>query len=608
MTEMQDAMSHERATALWVAAFFDELVRWGVHDVVISPGSRSTALAMAAFELAERRPNDLRVFVDVDERGAAFFGLGLAKASGAPTALVCTSGTALANYYPAVMEADVSRVPLIVLSGDRPARMQGLGAPQTVDQAKAYGERVRAFRAMPLPSSSARDAAFVRQAARELCLAARGAACEPAQNAREFSSCSRGCTRYAGPVHANFPFEEPLKPDFTGFDAFSCARRPSTIAPIASASAALSDEAVFELSRRMAAGRTIVLAGEGTCETLEEAREMAAWAERCALVLAADPLSGLRSVPSEAVMDNCDNVARAHDIPDADVVIRFGRYPISKHTTAWAQRICAAGALQIVVDVRETRDFGCATDAFVPVRPIDFVRACAECAPSLGQRAFFEAWRRLDDSFRDAIERVEQAPDADRFEGAYVHAALRLAPERSCVFTANSMAVRALDTFYEKSSKPLCVLCNRGLNGIDGTVSTALGAAQHFRQTTFITGDFTLLHDMAALALQREIVRHHGGAQAPSIVVVLLNNNGGAIFDMLPQASDEPSFDRLFLAPQDVDFEAAARAFGVPYRRAGSVGEFERAYKVCLGVPGISVVEVRTPLRNVKERYAPYQR
>ena len=163
-----------RATALFLGAFFDELARWGVHDVVVSPGSRSTPLTMTAFELSRREPERLRVFVDVDERGAAFFALGLAKASGHPAAVVCTSGTAVANYYPAVMEAESSRVPLVVLTGDRPPRLQGLGAPQTCDQLNAYGNHVRAFRQMPLPSGDGAALAFARQAAREAVIAAGG--------------------------------------------------------------------------------------------------------------------------------------------------------------------------------------------------------------------------------------------------------------------------------------------------------------------------------------------------------------------------------------------------------------------------------------------------
>ena len=239
---------------------------------------------------------------------------------------------------------------------------------------------------------------------------------------------------------------------------------------------------------------------------------------------------------------------------------------------------------------------------------------------------------------------------------------VELAPEGSCLFAANSMSIRALDTFLLKSDKRLAVLCNRGLNGIDGTVSTALGAAQRFVQTTLIIGDLTLLHDLNALALQRElrVQRAHGakaglsaaaasgapygngtgggfardeargteggfardeardageaalggasleveGRPAPSIVIVLLNNDGGGIFDMLPQRSDEAYFERLFLTPQEVDFQAAARAFSVPHCRAETVAAFDETYRAALGVPGISLIEVRVPLRGLKERYA----
>ena len=197
--------------------------------------------------------------------------------------------------------------------------------------------------------------------------------------------------------------------------------------------------------------------------------------------------------------------------------------------------------------------------------------------------------------------------DSEAVEGAYVRSLLELAPEGSCLFSANSMSIRAVDTFYVKDGKPLAVMANRGQNGIDGVVSTAVGAAQHFAQTTFLTGDFTLLHDLSGLALQREMLLQRRGPEGtPSLVIVLLNNNGGAIFDMLPQASDDPYFERLFLTPQDVEFGAAAQAFGVPHRLVETVAEFDAAYDEALGVPGISLVEVRVPLEGLPERYAPY--
>ena len=635
---MAETSSVQQATALVVSAFFDELARWGVREVVVSPGSRSTALAMCAYELGRRDPERMTVYVDIDERSASFFALGLAKASGRPVALVCTSGTALANYYPAVLEAETSRVPLIVLSGDRPPHLQGLGAPQTCDQVKAYSDHVRRFIQMPLAEDSPRAVAFARQAARELVLGALPEGCLPLEGD---AVASRACSRMAGPVHANFLFDEPLKPDFSTPGVFSTGRSAldgagglagtaGIAGPEAAAVSRLSAAACDQVKALIRGRRALVLAGEGTCESLEEAREMAAWAKAYGLPLLADPLSGLRSLGSEAIIDNYDNVFGRDDFPAPEVVIRFGRYPVSKRCV---QKLAAARPIEIVVDAGETRDFNAMTDLFVACTPIDFARSLLACDCDVQASAgFFSAWREANAAERARILSVEEdlrqgatgdaadeawvAGGADsgsavtpRPEGAYVREILKAAPVRSCLFSANSMAIRAIDTFYVKGDKPLAVLCNRGLNGIDGTVSTALGVAQHFEQTTFLTGDFTLQHDLGGLALQREIaqVAAEHGKPAPSIVVVLLNNNGGGIFEMLPQASDEPYFARLFSAPQDVDFSHAAAAFNVPYRKVGTPSEFSQVYGEMLGTPGISLIEVKLPLSGLKARYRAYQ-
>ena len=635
---MAETSSVQQATALVVSAFFDELARWGVREVVVSPGSRSTALAMCAYELGRREPERMTVYVDIDERSASFFALGLAKASGRPVALVCTSGTALANYYSAVLEAETSRVPLIVLSGDRPPHLQGLGAPQTCDQVKAYSDHVRRFIQMPLAEDSPRAVAFARQAARELVLGALPEGCLPLEGD---AVASRACSRMAGPVHANFLFDEPLKPDFSTPGVFSTGRSALDGAGGLAGTAGIAGPEVAAVSRLSAAvcdqvkalicgRRALVLAGEGTCESLEEAREMAAWAKAYGLPLLADPLSGLRSLGSEAIIDNYDNVFGRDDFPAPEVVIRFGRYPVSKRCV---QKLAAARPIEIVVDAGETRDFNAMTDLFVACTPIDFARSLLACDCDVQASAgFFSAWREANAAERARILSVEEdlrqgatgdaadeawvAGGADsgsavtpRPEGAYVREILKAAPVRSCLFSANSMAIRAIDTFYVKGDKPLAVLCNRGLNGIDGTVSTALGVAQHFEQTTFLTGDFTLQHDLGGLALQREIaqVAAEHGKPAPSIVVVLLNNNGGGIFEMLPQASDEPYFARLFSAPQDVDFSHAAAAFNVPYRKVGTPSEFSQVYGEMLGTPGISLIEVKLPLSGLKARYRAYQ-
>lgn len=600
------------ASALFLGAFFDELERWGVHDVVVSPGSRSTPLAMTAYELSRRFPDRLRLFVDVDERGAAYLALGLAKASGQPAAVICTSGTAVANYYPAVLEAESSRVPLIVLTGDRPARLQGLGAPQTCDQLNAYGSHVRAFRNMPEPAADAAAIAFARQAAREACIAAGGEAAGRATDGEGAPRIAGACL--GGPVHFNFPFDEPLKPDLRVEGLFETGRsalnapsdlrliHPSTyLDPMDSAR-------MLELLRGR---RVLVAAGEGSCATTDEMGALLAWAESFEYPLLADPLSGLRTAADPLVIDRYDTVLGApFDALVPEAVIRFGRYPVSKRATAF---LANAGAINIVVDPLETRDFNCATDVHLRCTPLDFSQTMLAAKQSLGgedaaddrQSAFAAAWLEANAAAVvrvDAVDAVEAG-----FEGAFVRRVAERAPEGSCLFAANSMSVRALDTFYAKGGRRLTVLCNRGLNGIDGTVSTALGAAQHFEQTTLLTGDLTLLHDLNALALQRELrVQRASGGPDPSIVIVLLNNNGGGIFDMLPQRSEDAYFERLFLTPQDVEFGAAAQAFGVPHRLVETVAEFDAAYDEALGVPGISLVEVRVPLEGLPERYAPY--
>ena len=640
-----------RATARFLGAFFDELAKWGVQNVVISPGSRSTPLSMTAYELSCRAPQRMSTYVDIDERGAAFLALGMAKASGRPAALVCSSGTAIANYYPAILEAESSRVPLIVLTADRPPQLQGLGAPQTCDQSHAYGTHVRAYRGMPLPADDEGSLRFARQAAREACIAALGS-CElpqnqAAQNPSTAPAAAAACASqrlagacFGGPVHLNFPFDEPLKPDVTLPDLFD-AGIPCTDA----AAAGETPRAKPARKPLLPGGIAHVHGGmEGSCATHEEAQRVLAFARTFAIPMLADPLSGLRSLDDPLVIGNYDSVFQPGGISPDDslnpqVIVRFGRYPVSKRATQWARAREDAGVLQVVVDPLETRDTNAATTVFVRTKPADFAQSMLRAlrmedgpaAAGANDLSFANAWQQVEEAAAKRIAAVDagEKSGADGFEGAYVRRVLELAPEGSCLFAANSMSVRAVDTFYLKGGKQLTVLANRGLNGIDGTVSTAIGASRYFGRTTLITGDLTMQHDLNALALQRELrmQRQLSGiasganrtpehdaecdtretnAGAQGITIVLLNNNGGAIFDMLPQKSQEAYFERLFLTPQDVDFQAAVAAFGVPYSKTATLAEFDRAYRASLDVPGISFIEVPAPLQGLRERYAKY--
>lgn len=653
-----------RATARFLGAFFDELVKWGVENVVISPGSRSTPLSMTAYELSCRAPQRMSTYVDIDERGAAFLALGMAKASGRPAALVCSSGTAIANYYPAILEAESSRVPLIVLTADRPPQLQGLGAPQTCDQSHAYGTHVRAYRGMPLPADDEGSLRFARQAAREACIAALGS-CELPQNpssAATHVSQRLAGTCFGGPVHLNFPFDEPLKPDVTLPDLFDAgipcteaaaagetpgakpARKPLLPVGIAQVRGGMEGAAAAQLARELLANNVLLLAGEGSCATHKEAQRVLAFARAFAIPVLADPLSGLRSLDDPLVIGNYDTVFQPGGISPDDslnpqVIVRFGRYPVSKRATQWARAREDAGVLQVVVDPLETRDTNAATTVFVRMKPADFAQSMERAlrtedgpaAAGANDLSFANAWQRVEEAAAKRIAAVDAGEEsgADGFEGAYVRRVLELAPEGSCLFAANSMSVRAVDTFYLKGGKQLTVLANRGLNGIDGTVSTAIGASRYFGRTTLITGDLTMQHDLNALALQRELRMQRqlsgiasGANRTPEqdaecdtretnagvqgITIVLLNNNGGAIFDMLPQKSQEAYFERLFLTPQDVDFQAAVAAFGVPYSKTATLAEFDRAYRASLDVLGISFIEVPVPLQGLRERYADY--
>lgn len=628
------------ATAVFLDAFFEELQHCGVCDVVVSPGSRSTSLSMMAFE----RFGD--VYVDVDERSAAFFALGLAKAKNKPVCVICTSGTAVGNWMPAVLEAESSRVPLIFLSSDRPARLQGVGAPQTCDQLKIFGDHVKKFVQMPLPDTNPAILSYARQMALELVINAEG--CAPAVRSSD-----------AGPVHANFPFDNPLKPTMGRGNQSSEKRKAeeernenprhqeaqtNTLPTISTAELKLSENTVYSFLNEIADKRVLAVCGEGCAETAEQVQQMVAFAQMYQIPLLADPLSGLRCVDDPLVIDNYDNLFDgSHPELLPQVIVRFGRWPVSK---GCGIELGACGAQEIVVDMRDTRDMNSRTSAFIRCTSLGFVGSLLDAgqphrkdlrgdnptpAPAASgvpaanetsaasgvpaankapaaNKTFAQQWISANDAQREKIISVAGASNRNELEGAYVRKLLELIPEHSLLFSASSMSIRALDTFYVKSNKQFTLLCNRGLNGIDGTVSSAIGAGQNFKQTTLLIGDLAMQHDANGLAFQNEMqIRAARGCAMPSISIVLLDNDGGAIFDILPQKSADDYFERLFLTPQNTDFVSLAAGYHVDAVSVQSVEDFENAYIETLGKPGIHMVVVKLPLQGVQDRYKPYQ-
>ena len=493
----------------------DEFVRAGLTDAVVAPGSRSAPLALALAD--EPR---IRLHVHLDERSAAFFALGAAKAAGRPALVLCTSGTAAAHFHPAVLEADHSRVPLIVCTADRPAELRDTGAPQTTDQVHLYGDAVRFFADIPADGDPAARAAWRPIAARVWAEAAGPP---------------------AGPVHLNVAFREPLIPpgdaartagDFLAEPGREGGR--PWVASHRSAPGRLTDEAATALTERiLAAERGLVVAGWGSPPEAGEVAAALRWP------LLADAISGHRD--SGEAVTTYDALLRVPGFADAhrpDLVIRFGGPLTSKAAMAWLD----AAVHQIMVD---------------PDRAwLDPHRAAAERVPSVadlrhppggGHRyppavdAWYGAWRRAETTARSALDAFLDADD-DPFEGRVARdvAAVCTTPGRSAaLFVASSMPVRDLEAFAGRV--PHGVYASRGVNGIDGLVSTVLGiAAGHQdggaepegRPAVGLLGDLAFLHDAGGLL----------GAPARGLdaVFVVVDNGGGGIFSFLPQAALPP--------------------------------------------------------------------
>lgn len=577
-----DGRKTAEAAGVFLDTFFAQMQRCGVRNVVVSPGMQSTALSMKAYE----RYGD--VHVSVDERTAAYYALGLAKATGNAVILVCSGGVAAANWLPAVLEAEASRVPLILLTADKPARVQRVGSLGACDQANLFGSHVKKSIQMPIPSLNEDVLAFARQAALDACIAAHGAL----PNIPSADS---------GPVHLNFPFEEPLVP--------SKSLHPVETQDIPAAVVAgqgLMNADAMGLFNLICGKRVIALCGEGTCNSIADARLLLNFAHMRNIPLLADPLSGLRCYSDAMIIDHYDTIFGGDKAPHAEVVIRFGRWPMSERAM---EAVSCMNSMQIVVDMRDARDDTNSTDLFVRCAPTVFCEALTliDSHKRASRRACKE-WQHLNDEASRMIREVRLREDNSNLEGAYVYEVMESAPDNSMVWVANGSSIQSLDTFYCKGNKRLSVFCNRGMSAIDGAISSALGAAQAFDQSTIVTGDISLLRDCSALSLQNEfrLRSEAGSAKMPSIIIVLLNSNGAAAFDALPQKVGEDCFDRLFTTPQAVDFKRIADGFGVTFRTVSSVYTFRRTYSSLIGEPGINIIEIPVPKSGFTSRHESY--
>ena len=634
-------MNAPNRSTLWGQIVAEELVAGGLEGVCVAPGSRSTPLTLAFAD----HP-DVTVYSHLDERSAGFFALGRSRRIGEPTALVCTSGTAVANFHPAVIEADRGRVPLIVLTADRPPELRESGANQTIDQRDIYGGAVRWSVDLCAPTTDERTLRSLR------------------------TTVSRALTKSQmappGPVHLNCPFRKPLEPTPNAGDVHvdsdqSVARRDhrssgaerddgSSGAERDSGSSGAEDNHGASGEKRnnrssdaeygrdgafvdahvgrpsadattvsaiadalVAADRPMIVAGTTDPATTTAGSSGPSWAESVVRLAAtvgapvlADPLSGLRFDPAVADAVVPGGYDAYVEIPEfePDVVLSVGHAPTSQSLQSIIER---SGARRYVVDAAGAwhDPTFTATDHIVS-DPVDLVERLASsvestASESIGDRsAGTPGVSDTNDERSDWLDRFETAEaivddvlasattgdahDTAPFEGAILETVLARTPDPSTVFVSNSMPIRDADRFGRPRAASVAVLGNRGASGIDGIVSTALGAGVAADEPlTLVTGDLALYHDSnGLLAIDRCDV---------DATIVVIDNDGGGIFHMLPIENFDPAFTKYFKTPHGLDFAALAELYGLTYESV-EVGGFGSAYEAAVERDGSRLISV----------------
>ncbi|MFM9120099.1 MAG: 2-succinyl-5-enolpyruvyl-6-hydroxy-3-cyclohexene-1-carboxylic-acid synthase [Acidimicrobiaceae bacterium] len=527
--------SSAATTATFCATLVDEWLHCGVRHAVVSPGSRSTPIAL---EIANRHEIEMHIFHD--ERSAAFTALGIAKASGVPAILVCSSGTAAVEFHPAIVEAHHSEVPILICTADRPAELQGVGAPQTIDQQNLYGVSVRKFVNAEVADDS--ESHTWRQIARDLFATSLG--------------------KVRGPVHLNLRFREPLMGVAT-----SLPPRHESSATIAEKVVSPSARSIRKLKKALNAKNGVIIAGPENyrVESILRLAEILSWP------VLADPRSGAR-VPSKFVVAAADSILRDEDFAkklQPQVVLRFGTLPASKVVNSW---LASSGAKQIVITTTSTLvdpDRLCALHIVGEIDELcaELVSARSNEQSKLDDFSWLDLWGTAENSAQRSIN-TALADEPGLSEPGVARALYGLLPEASNLVVSNSMPIRDVE-WFAASRTGLRVYSNRGANGIDGVVSTAVGIALATRQpTTLLIGDIALLHDvngLISLATRNIDLR-----------IVVIDNDGGGIFSFLPQAQalEATKFEKIFGTPHGVNLKLLAHAHQIDTHEIANLSDF----------------------------------
>ena len=594
----------------YIAALVDEFYQLGVRHAVFSPGSRSTTMAMLFTEY-----EGFETYMNIDERSASFMALGIAKAHKEPTVLVCTSGSAVAHYLPAILESQYSGVPLIVLSADRPHTLLHTGAPQTVDQQKIFGTAVNYYEELAVPQDE-HYYTYPRQVARKAYM--------------------KAMDTKKGPVHINVPLFEPLVPEldrkhfvmgrspYKVFkpnygDVFSYQNRsnntsnPSNVSNASNVSYTKNttdnntnnpnnSNLLFAQYKRV-----LILAGPQI--DVDEVESIHSFAENLQAPILADPLSNVRRCHKAGAIDDNHEVASNHnndtnmtqDKQVSDVVIStYDAFLADKDLWSVLKPDCVIQFGQIVVSKRvqqmvaswdnvEYIEVNPTMDSMNPMgKTTIHMQASIDMFTYLfavknESNAYLNRWQSIEAAGKAQLSTAIEEPSS--FEGRTIRELQQHIPDNSQVLVANSMTIRDFDYFWFSGESDAVLYGNRGVNGIDGTVSTALGLAANGQPTYLVTGDLSLFHDLNGLA----VAKTHN----LNLTIILHNNDGGGIFEYLPQKGTK-HFDYLFSTSQGLDYSGAAKLYGCGYTKISSPDELVSVLAKVSKESGVHIIEIPT--------------
>ena len=569
----------------YIAALVDEFYQLGVRHAVFSPGSRSTTMAMLFKE-----HEGFETYMNIDERSASFMALGIAKAHKEPTVLVCTSGSAVAHYLPAILEAQYSGIPLIVLSADRPHTLLHVGAPQTVDQHKIFGTAVNYFEELAVPQES-HYYTYPRQVARKAYM--------------------KAMDTKKGPVHINVPLFEPLVPELSRnhFEAgrssfkvvkpnyssvFGCDNRNNLPHINNATDIAHGNDGTKEINDLLERyERILILAGPQI--DIDEAETICSFGEALQAPILADPLSNVRGCDTSKVVISTYDALLARQALwyelKPDCVIQFGQIVVSKRV----QQMIASWTDLEYIEVNPTMDSMNPTG-----KTTMHMQASIDVFTNLygvnnDFPAYLGKWQHLETAGKQQLGTAIEEPSC--FEGRTIRELQQYISSNAQVLVANSMSIRDFDYFWFSGESSAVLYGNRGVNGIDGTISTALGLATNGLPTYLVTGDLSLFHDLNGLA----VAKTHN----LNLTIILHNNDGGGIFEYLPQKGTK-HFDYLFSTSQGLDYSGAAKLYGCGYTKITSPDELSAVLANVSSETGVHIIEIPTNREYSRQLHKKY--